>query len=145
MILFFQQILGGIIMGFFDVFKNKKTHEQKMDLAYQCFKPDMVGMLFINGKEQANEVILKLSKILRIDLDGLNEREYYEILQIYAYLFVKIVVQEAGEESAIKGLQIIEGKNNFPISWLNKQGYCEYQLYLEHMKGIKKQGHYMNI
>ena len=97
-------------MGFFDVFKNKKTHEQKMDLAYQCFKPDMVGMLFINGKEQANEVILKLSKILRIDLDGLNEREYYEILQIYAYLFVKIVVQEAGEESAIRGLQISKSK-----------------------------------
>lgn len=37
----------------------------------------------------------------------------------------------------IKGLQIIEGKNNFPISWLNKQGYCEYQLYLEHFKGIE--------
>lgn len=37
----------------------------------------------------------------------------------------------------IKGMQIIEGKNNFPISWLNKQGYCEYQLYLEYMKGIK--------
>lgn len=28
----------------------------------------------------------------------------------------------------IKGVQIIEGKNNFPISWLNQQGYCEYQL-----------------
>ena len=37
----------------------------------------------------------------------------------------------------IKGLQIVEGKNNFPISWLNKQGYCEYQLYLEHFKGIE--------
>ena len=23
----------------------------------------------------------------------------------------------------IKGVQIIEGKNNFPISWLNQQGY----------------------
>ena len=40
---------------------------------------------------------------------------------------------------SIEGIQIIEGKNNFPISWLNKQGYCEYQLYLEHMKGIKTQ------
>ncbi len=38
---------------------------------------------------------------------------------------------------SIKGLQIIDGKINFPISWLNKQGYCEYQLYLEHMKGIE--------
>ena len=38
---------------------------------------------------------------------------------------------------SIKGLQIIEGKNNFPISWLNQQGYCEYQIYLQYMKGIK--------
>ena len=37
----------------------------------------------------------------------------------------------------IKGIQIIEGKNNFPISWLNKQGYCEYQIYLESIKGIE--------
>ncbi|WP_458455116.1 CRISPR-associated protein Cas4 [Methanobrevibacter sp.] len=40
---------------------------------------------------------------------------------------------------SIKGVQIIEGKNNFPISWLNQQGYCEYQLYLEYMKGIETQ------
>ena len=37
----------------------------------------------------------------------------------------------------IEGIQIIEGKNNFPISWLNQQGYCEYQIYLQYMKGIK--------
>lgn len=37
----------------------------------------------------------------------------------------------------IKGLQIVEGKNNFPISWLNNQGYCEYSLYLQYFKGIK--------
>lgn len=36
----------------------------------------------------------------------------------------------------IKGVQIIEGKNNFPISWLNKQGYCEYSIYLEYFEGI---------
>lgn len=36
----------------------------------------------------------------------------------------------------IKGVQIIDGKNNFPISWLNTQGYCEYSLYLEYFKGI---------
>ena len=38
---------------------------------------------------------------------------------------------------SIKGLQIIEGQNNFPISMLNQQGYCEYQIYLECMKGIE--------
>lgn len=37
----------------------------------------------------------------------------------------------------IKGLKIIENKNNFPISWLNQQGYCEYSLYLEYFKGIE--------
>ncbi len=37
----------------------------------------------------------------------------------------------------IKGVQIIEGKNNFPISWINQQGYCEYQLYLQYFKDIQ--------
>ena len=36
----------------------------------------------------------------------------------------------------IRGLQIVEGKNNFPISWLNQQGYCEYSLKLQYMEGI---------
>ena len=40
------------------------------------------------------------------------------------------------ELSKIKGIQIINGVANFPISWLNKQGYCEYSIYLEHHKGI---------
>lgn len=44
---------------------------------------------------------------------------------------------ESKPHPSIKGIQIIEGKNNFPISWLNQQGYCEYQLYLEYMKGIE--------
>ncbi|SDA62235.1 hypothetical protein SAMN02910315_01734 [Methanobrevibacter millerae] len=40
---------------------------------------------------------------------------------------------------SIKGIQIIEGKNNFPISWLNMQGYCEYQIspkYKRHKNSI---------
>ena len=44
---------------------------------------------------------------------------------------------ESKKHPDIKGIQIIEGKNNFPISWLNQQGYCEYQIYLEYMKGIE--------
>lgn len=36
----------------------------------------------------------------------------------------------------IKGAKIIEGKINFPISWLNQQGYCEYSIYLEYVEGI---------
>jgi len=46
---------------------------------------------------------------------------------------------EIKDHPSVKGVKIIEGKNNFPISWLNQQGYCEYQLYLENMEGVKTQ------
>ena len=36
----------------------------------------------------------------------------------------------------ISQVKIIATKNNFPISWLNKQGFCEYGIYLENVKGI---------
>ena len=39
----------------------------------------------------------------------------------------------------ISQVMIMEGQNNFPISWLNKQGYCEYSIYLENVKGIEVQ------
>jgi CRISPR-associated protein Cas4 len=38
--------------------------------------------------------------------------------------------------SKIKEIKVFNGVANFPISWLNKQGYCEYSLYLEYHKGI---------
>ena len=37
----------------------------------------------------------------------------------------------------ISQVKIIEERNNFPISWLNKQGFCEYGIYLENVKGIE--------
>lgn len=39
----------------------------------------------------------------------------------------------------ISQVMVIEGRNNFPISWLNKQGYCEYSIFLENVKGIEVQ------
>ncbi len=36
----------------------------------------------------------------------------------------------------ISEVKIIEDKNNFPISWLNKQGFCEYLIFLENVRGI---------
>ena len=39
----------------------------------------------------------------------------------------------------ISQVKIIEERNNFPISWLNKQGFCEYGIYLENVKGIENQ------
>ncbi len=37
----------------------------------------------------------------------------------------------------ISQVKIIGERNNFPISWLNKQGFCEYGIYLENVKGIE--------
>lgn len=37
----------------------------------------------------------------------------------------------------IKGAKIINEKVNFPISWLNQQGYCEYSIFLEYVEGIQ--------
>ena len=37
----------------------------------------------------------------------------------------------------VSQVKIIENKNNFPISWLNKQGYCEYGIFLENVRQIK--------
>ncbi len=44
---------------------------------------------------------------------------------------------DAKPHPSIKGVMIIDGKNNFPISWLNQQGYCEYSIYLENVRGIE--------
>ena len=97
-------------MGFLNLFKNTKTHEQKMDFAYKNFKPDMVEVLFINGRKQADEVILKLAEIFNIDLSKKNELEYYEILQVYEYIFTEILISKAKEENIVKGLQTSYGK-----------------------------------
>lgn len=37
---------------------------------------------------------------------------------------------------SISQVRVVENQNNFPISWLNKQAYCEYGIYLENVKGV---------
>lgn len=37
----------------------------------------------------------------------------------------------------IAGVTVIGDRNSFPISWLQKFDYCEYQVYLEHFKKVK--------
>lgn len=37
----------------------------------------------------------------------------------------------------VSQVKIIENKANFPISWLNKQGYCEYGIFLENVRQVK--------
>lgn len=37
----------------------------------------------------------------------------------------------------IAGVTVIGEINSFPVSWLQKKEYCEYQIYMEHFKKIK--------
>jgi len=37
---------------------------------------------------------------------------------------------------SISNVRVIENQNNFPISWLNTQAYCEYSIFLENVKGV---------
>lgn len=37
----------------------------------------------------------------------------------------------------ISGVTVIGDLNSFPVSWLQKREYCEYQIFMEHFKKIK--------
>ncbi|MFN8671378.1 MAG: PD-(D/E)XK nuclease family protein [Candidatus Sericytochromatia bacterium] len=53
------------------------------------------------------------------------------------------ILNITGQDTIVKkhdeivGITVINDKNTFPISWIQKSLYCEYQIYLEHFKGIK--------
>ncbi len=46
-------------------------------------------------------------------------------------------MEEAVWHQSIQGVMVKDGKNIFPISWLSRQAYCEYQIFLENIKGVK--------
>ncbi len=47
-------------------------------------------------------------------------------------------IQASGLESRkVGGLIYVRGAALFPISWLHTQEFCEYQIFLEHVRGIK--------
>ena len=44
---------------------------------------------------------------------------------------------EIKHHSSVNNVQIIDGKLNFPIDMLKQEGFCEYQIYLKHVKNIE--------
>ena len=57
-------------MKFLDGFKKKlPTHSEKVDLAYQSYKPEVVQAIFPGGRVQAGKIVTSLSKIYGVDLD----------------------------------------------------------------------------
>jgi CRISPR-associated exonuclease Cas4 len=45
--------------------------------------------------------------------------------------------QPSSPDGRIAEVTYVKNQLLFPISWLNKQDFCEYQIYLENVKGIK--------
>jgi len=98
-------------MGLFDVFKNKpSTHEEKVDLAYRCYKPEMVGMVFPGGKNQASNIICSIAKLIGKDLDCLDAKGYYELLSIYSDVLIRKVVTHGTDDNIVTSLQIKHGQ-----------------------------------
>lgn len=46
-------------------------------------------------------------------------------------------MEEADWHPEIQGVMVKDGRAIFPISWLSRQAYCEYQIFLENIKGVK--------
>ena len=92
-------------MGLFDCFKNNQ-HDKKVALAYQCYKSEMVGMVFPGGKEQASKIIKSLAIILDIDLSVLKPIDYYNILTIYSGVFIRQTVTNSSDDNIKVGLQL---------------------------------------
>ena len=92
-------------MGLFDFLKNNQ-HDKKVALAYKCYKPEMVSMVFPGGKEQASRIIKSLAIILGIDLSALKPIDYYNLLTIYSGVLIRRVVTKSADEHIIVSLQV---------------------------------------
>lgn len=97
-------------MGLFDVFKKKQpSHSEKVELAYKCYKPDMVGMIFPGGKVQADKVISSLGKLYGVNLNESDAKKYYDILTTYSDVLIRRVVTQSSDDHIITSLQIKHG------------------------------------
>ncbi len=94
-------------MKLFSFFKKKKpSHSDKLRLAYRCFKPEMVEMIFPGGLHQAEKVIFSLSKLYKIDLKISDAKKYYEILSTYSDVVIRRIVTQSSDDHIITSLQI---------------------------------------
>lgn len=97
-------------MGLFDFFKKKPSHIEKISLAYQCYKQELVGMVYPGGLEQANLVLLSLARLLKIDITKLGAKEYYDVLTIYSGVLVRKVVTHSTHSAIVASLMVNHGK-----------------------------------
>lgn len=97
-------------MGLFDIFKKKlPTHSEKVDLAYRCYKPEIVEMIYPGRQVQAGKIITSLRKILCVDLDASDAKKYYDILTLYSDVVIRKVATQNSDDQIVSSLQINHG------------------------------------
>lgn len=92
-------------MGLFDLFRKKPSHEEKVQAAYSCFKPEIVDKLFLGGKRQANNIITSLGVMLNLRLDSCDKKDYLELLTMFAETVTGIVVFSSSNSNIMDSLQ----------------------------------------
>lgn len=97
-------------MGFLDRFNRNSAHRKKLSSAYGTFKPDTVEIVFPGKAEQADKVIVSLSKIFNISLDDLDAKDYLEFLYIYMEIKLRKVIIPESDDEIINWLQVNHGK-----------------------------------
>ena len=94
-------------MGLFDFFKKTPpTHQEKVNMAYRGYKPELVEIMFPGKQVQASNIIISLAKIYNVNLELCDARKYYEMLKTYSDVVIRRVVTQSSNEHIFKSLQI---------------------------------------
>lgn len=97
-------------MGGFSIFKKKPpTHSEKIDLAYKCYKPEIVEMIYPGGIVQAGKIVTSLGKIYNVDLEASDAKTYYDILSTYSDVIIRKVITQSSDDCIIDSLQVKHG------------------------------------
>jgi len=98
-------------VGLFDIFKKKPpSHQEKVNLAYSCYKQEMVGMIFPGKQVQASNIIISMAKIYKLDLNLCDAKKYYDILTTYSNVLIRRVITQSSDEHIIQSLQVKHGE-----------------------------------
>ena len=97
-------------MGLFDRFKSKKpTHMDKVNLAYKCYKADLVEAVFPGKEAQADRIIRSLALIYGLDLEICDAKKYYDILSSYSDIWIRKNITQTNDELATASLVVKHG------------------------------------
>ena len=94
-------------MGLFKFLRKKgPSHDDKLRIAYRCFKPEAVESIFPGGIKQADRIVSSLGKIYNIDLESCDFERYYEILNTYLEVLIRRKITSGSNAHIIKVLQV---------------------------------------